>query len=175
MIPWQWGFPVTPRTPWKRRFPVIAWIVGMSSVSVVSVRWVLNVFWWVVCIVVMVRPIPWIHVISVRGISIEGVTDMRVIVGITMAIISYVITIGIVTLGIPVAIVCGVSWVVRVLGQMLVTAVGGRLVIAASVPWRAIPDNRNRSLAHSISLCRIVCTLSSWSCFLYNLFTHNVV
>lgn len=111
----------------------------MSSVSVVSVRWVMNVFWWVVCIVVMVRPIPWIHVISVRGISIEGVTDMRVIVGITMAIVSHVIAIGVVTLGIPVAVIRGVSWVVRVLGQVLVTAVGGRLVVAASAPWRAIP------------------------------------
>lgn len=151
MIPWQWGFPVTPRVPRKRRFPVIAWIVRMSSVSVVSVRWVMNIFWWVVCIVVMVRPIPWIHVISVRGISIEGVTDMRVIVGITMAIVSHVIAIGVVTLGIPVAVIRGVSWVVRVLGQVLVTAVGGRLVVAASAPWRAIPDNTNRLLTLSIS------------------------
>lgn len=151
MIPWQWGFPVTPRVPRKRRFPVIAWIVRMSSVSVVSVRWVMNVFWWVVCIVVMVRPIPWIHVISVRGISIEGVTDMRVIVGITMAIVSHVIAIGVVTLGIPVAVIRGVSWVVRVLGQVLVTAVGGRLVVAASATWRAIPDNTNRLLTLSIS------------------------
>lgn len=151
MIPWQWGFPVTPRVPRKRRFPVIAWIVRMSSVSVVSVRWVMNVFWWVVCIVVMVRPIPWIHVISVRGISIEGVTDMRVIVGITMAIVSHVIAIGVVTLGIPVAVIRGVSWVVRVLGQVLVTAVGGRLVVAASAPWRTIPDNTNRLLTLSIS------------------------
>lgn len=151
MIPWQWGFPVTPRVPRKRRFPVIAWIVRMSSVSVVSVRWVMNVFWWVVCIVVMVRPIPWIHVISVRGISIEGVTDMRVIVGITMAIVSHVIAIGVVTLGIPVAVIRGVSWVVRVLGQVLVTAVGGRLVVAASAPWRTIPDNTNRLLTFSIS------------------------
>lgn len=123
----------------------------MSSVSVVSVRWVMNVFWWVVCIVVMVRPIPWIHVISVRGISIEGVTDMRVIVGITMAIVSHVIAIGVVTLGIPVAVIRGVSWVVRVLGQVLVTAVGGRLVVTASAPWRAIPDNTNRLLTLSIS------------------------
>lgn len=123
----------------------------MSSVSVVSVRWVMNVFWWVVCIVVMVRPIPWIHVISVRGISIEGVTDMRVIVGITMAIVSHVIAIGVVTLGIPVAVIRGVSWVVRVLGQVLVTAVRGRLVVAASALWRAIPDNTNRLLTLSIS------------------------
>lgn len=76
---------------------------------------------------------------------------MRVIVGITMAIVSHVIAIGVVTLGIPVAVIRGVSWVVRVLGQVLVTAVGGRLVVAASATWRAIPDNTNRLLTLSIS------------------------
>lgn len=88
----------------------------MFFVFVVSVRWVMNVFWWVVCIVVMVRFIFWIYVIFVRGIFIEGVIDMRVIVGIIMVIVFYVIVIGVVILGIFVAVIRGVFWVVRVLG-----------------------------------------------------------
>ena len=64
-----------------------------------------TIFRWVVCIVVMVRPVPWIHVIPIWGISIKGITHTRVIVGITVAIVSMGISIGVTNMGVAVTIV----------------------------------------------------------------------
>lgn len=115
-------------------FPVILWI------SVIRVGGVLEttVLWGVVMVIVRGRAVSRIHVISVWGISVERVTITRVIVRVSVAIITWVITIGVVSRVITIAIIGWVTCIPGVLVNLLIAAVGGRFIIAPPAPGRGI-------------------------------------